>query len=162
MQTVLVLQLLVLVVVANATPVFAKKIFGAAFAWPLDGGIVLADGQPLLGASKTIRGVFLSFLVTPLFSMLMGLGWQLGVVVALSAMAGDMASSFVKRRMALPSSSKAIGLDQIPEALFPLLAARLLLPVTLLDVVAGTAIFFVGSVIVSRLLFKLRIRDEPY
>lgn len=162
MQTLLLLQLLVLVAVANATPVFAKKIFGSGLAWPLDAGIVFADGRPLLGASKTIRGVVLSVLVTLLTAVLLGLGWQVGLVVALSAMAGDIASSFVKRRMGLPPSSMAIGLDQIPEALFPLLAARLLLPVTFLDVVVGTVVFFAGSLIVSRFLFKLGIRDEPY
>jgi CDP-2,3-bis-(O-geranylgeranyl)-sn-glycerol synthase len=84
------------------------------------------------------------------------------VVVALSAMAGDIASSFVKRRMGLPPSSMAIGLDQIPEALFPLLAARLLLPVTIVDVAVGTAIFLAGSLVVSRILFTLGVRDEPY
>ncbi len=162
MQPVLVLQLLVLVAVANATPVFAKKILGSAFAWPLDGGIVFADGKPLLGASKTIRGVVLSVLVTLLVAVLLGLGWQIGLVVALSAMAGDIASSFVKRRMGLPPSSMAVGLDQIPESVFPLLAARLLLPVTLVDIVLGTAMFYVGSLVVSRILFKLRLRDEPY
>jgi CDP-2,3-bis-(O-geranylgeranyl)-sn-glycerol synthase len=162
MQPVLVLQVLVLVAVANATPVFAKKILGRALAWPLDGGAVFADGQRLLGTSKTIRGVVLSLLVTPLFAVLMGLGVQIGLVVALSAMAGDVASSFAKRRLGLPPSSKAIGLDQIPEALFPLLAVQLLLPLTIVDIVLGTAVFFAGSLVVSRILFKLSVRDEPY
>jgi len=162
MQPVLVLQLLVLVSVANAIPVFAKKILGSAFSWSLDGGTVFADGQRLLGASKTIRGAFLSVLITPLAAFLIGLGGQIGFVVALSAMAGDAASSFLKRRMGLPPSSKAIGLDQIPEAFFPLLAAQLLLPVTFVDIVVGTAIFFAASLIISRILFKLRVRDEPY
>ena len=162
MQPVLVLQLLVLVAVANATPVFAKKILGGAFAWPLDGGSVFTDGRPLLGASKTIRGVLLSVLVTSLAAVLVGLGEQVGLVVALSAMAGDVASSFVKRRLGLPPSSMALGLDQVPEGLFPLLAVRLLLPVTIVDIVVGTAVFFAGSLVISRILFKLNVRDEPY
>jgi len=162
MQPVLVLQLLVLVAVANAIPVFAKKILGRALSWPLDGGVVFVDGQRLLGASKTIRGVFLSVLTTPLAAVLIGLGGWVGLVVALSAMAGDVASSFVKRRMGLPPSNMAIGIDQIPEALFPLLAARLLLPVTIVDVAVGTAIFFAGSLVASRILFTLGVRDEPY
>ena len=68
----------------------------------------------------------------------------------------------MKRRLGLPSSSMAIGLDQIPESLFPLLAARWLFPVTFLDIVIGTVIFCVGGLALSRLLFKLRVRDEPY
>ena len=38
--------------------------------------------------------------------------------------AGDLFSSFVKRRLDLASSSMAIGLDHIPESFFPLLASR--------------------------------------
>src|SRR6478736_778738 len=53
------------------------------------------------------------------------------------AMAGDLFSSFVKRRLHLASSSMAIGLDHIPESLFPLLASRWLLPLNILDIVAG-------------------------
>ncbi|MGH6735453.1 MAG: CDP-archaeol synthase [Methyloceanibacter sp.] len=162
MQPVLILQLLILMAVANGTPVFAKKILGGAYAWPLDGGAVLADGGPLFGPSKTIRGIVLSLLATILAAVLMGLGWRLGLVVALAAMAGDLTSSFVKRRLGYPPSAQAIGLDQVPEALFPLIAAGLLVPVTPLGIAAGTAIFFVGSLVVSRILFKLRLRDEPY
>jgi CDP-2,3-bis-(O-geranylgeranyl)-sn-glycerol synthase len=89
------------------------------------------------------------------------LSWQVGLVVALSAMAGDLVSSFLKRRMGLRPSSQAIGLDQIPESLLPLLAARWLLPVTILDVLMGTALFLVGNLVVSRFLLKLNLWDKP-
>jgi hypothetical protein len=92
----------------------------------------------------------------------MGLPWQLGALVAALAIAGDLFSSFVMRRLGLPSSSMAIGLDQIPESLFPLLAARLFVPVSFLDVVVGVAIFFAGELVLSRILFHLNLRDRPY
>jgi len=162
MQPLLLFQLLLLVVVANAIPVFAKQLLGPRTAWPLDGGMTLSDGQPLLGASKTIRGVVLSILLTPVIALLLGLSWQVGLVVALSAMAGDLVSSFLKRRMGLRPSSQAIGLDQIPESLLPLLAARWLLPVTIVDVLVGTALFVVGNLVGSRFLLKLNLWDKPY
>ena len=162
MQTVLLLQLLLLVVVANATPVLAKKLLGPATAWPLDGGMRLSDGQPFLGASKTVRGVVFSVVLTPLVAILVGLSWKVGLVVALSAMAGDLLSSFAKRRMGRPPSSQAIGLDQIPESLFPLLAARWLVPITVVEALVGTVLFFIGSLLASRILFKLNLRDRPY
>ena len=37
-----------------------------------------------------------------------------------------------------------------------------LLPLTAFDVVIATVIFFVGALIVSRILFKLNIRERPY
>jgi CDP-archaeol synthase len=162
MHTVLILQLLILVAVANGAALIAKKVFGVRWAWPLDGGAKFADGRRLFGPSKTIRGIVLALLATLLAAVLMGLGWKVGAVVAVAAMAGDLFSSFVKRRLGLAPSSMAIGLDQIPESLFPLLASRLLLPVTLIDIAVGTAIFFVAVLALSRILFKLRVRDEPY
>ncbi len=57
MQSSLLLQLLILLVVANGTAVVAKKLFGGAFARPLDGGALFVDSQPLFGPSKTIRGL---------------------------------------------------------------------------------------------------------
>jgi len=162
MHPILILQLLTLVVVANATPVVAKKLLGKEFAWPLDGGVAFVDGRPLLGSSKTIRGIVVSLVVTPIAAALIGLGLEVGILVATTTMAGDLLSSFVKRRLGLRSSSMAIGLDQIPESLLPLIAASWLLPVTLVDIAAGTAIFLAGSLTLSRILFKLRIRDEPY
>ena len=52
-QPLVVVQLMVLLGLANGTPVIAKKILGTILARPLDGGMNLADGQPLFGDSKT-------------------------------------------------------------------------------------------------------------
>ena len=158
----LLLQLLILLVVANGAAVVAKKILGGALDRPLDGGALFVDGEPLFGPSKTIRGVVVSLLATSICAALMGLGWQIGSLIATFAVVGDLFSSFVKRRMRLASSSMAIGLDHIPESLFPLLASRLLLPLSILDIVVGVAVFVVGALILSPLLFKLNLRDEPH
>ena len=158
----LILQFLVLLTLANGTPVIAKKLLGDVFARPLDGHAVFLDGRPLVGPSKTIRGIVLSILVTTLCAPLIGLHWNTGFVVATMAMAGDLFSSFLKRRMNLPPSSQAIGLDQIPESLFPALACQSILELTVLDIVTVVAIFFIGEVILSRMLFKWGVRDRPF
>jgi len=162
MQAALLLQLLILLVVANGTAVVAKKLLGAAFTRPLDGGALFVDGQPILGPAKTIRGVVVSVLATSICAALMGLGWEVGALISTFAMAGDLFSSYVKRRLHLASSSMAIGLDHIPESLFPLVASRMLLPLSVLDIVAGVTIFVVGALILSPLLFKLNLRDKPH
>ena len=162
MQLLLIIKLLILVTVANGTPIVAKRLLGSTLSHPLDGGIVLADGYRLFGAAKTVRGIVLALLATPLAAVLLELSWCLGAVVAVAAMAGDLFSSFVKRRMGLAPSSKATGLDQIPESLLPLAASRFFVAVTVVDIVAGTVIFLAGSLILSRILFALRVRDQPY
>jgi len=162
MQLLLILQLLVLLAVANGTPVIAKDILGDQFAIPIDGGAKFADGRPIFGSSKTVRGIFLSILMTSALGPVVGLGWKIGALVASVAMAGDLFSSFLKRRMNLPDGGKATGLDQVPESLFPLLVCGSALPLTALDIVATTAIFFVGELVLSRLLYRFHLRDRPY
>jgi CDP-2,3-bis-(O-geranylgeranyl)-sn-glycerol synthase len=162
MQPILICKLVILLAVANGAPVFAKKLLGHALSAPLDGGMVFVDGRPLFGTSKTIRGVVMSVLMTPVGALLIGFDWKVGAVIAIGAMTGDLFSSFLKRRFGLPPSSMAIGLDQIPESILPMLACRLLLPVTALDIAVAVAAFFVGELILSRLLFMLHIRDKPY
>ena len=78
MQGSLLLQLLILLVVANGMAVVAKKLLGVAFARPLDGGALFVDGLPISGPAKTIRGVVASLLATSVCAALMGLGWEVG------------------------------------------------------------------------------------
>jgi CDP-diglyceride synthetase len=90
------------------------------------------------------------------------LEWKVGALIGIMAMVGDLFSSFLKRRMALPSSSMAVGLDQVPESLFPLAASRLLLPLSILDIAVAVIFFFIGDLMLSRILFALKIRDRPF
>jgi len=162
MQYLVVLQFLFLLALANGSPVVAKRIFGNYCSWPLDGNSKFVDGHPLFGPSKTVRGILVSIFVTSACAPLLGLTLKLGLVVATMAMAGDLFSSFLKRRLGLQPSSRVVGLDQIPESLFPLLACSQAFSLTALDIIAGTTIFFVGEVVLSRALFRLHVRDRPY
>ena len=153
---------MVLLTLANGTPVVAKKIFGHSLALPLDAGVAFFDGRPLFGPSKTIRGIVLSILVTTASAPLIGLDWRIGSIAAAAAMAGDLCSSFVKRRLNFPPSSQALGLDQLPESLLPLLACRGALSLTAADIVLGIGIFFIGEIALSRILYCAHLRDEPY
>jgi CDP-diglyceride synthetase len=162
MQPLVILQLLLLLMLANGTPVVAKKLLADRYAYPLDFNLTFADGRPLFGRSKTIRGVALAVLATTAGAPLIGLGWEIGVLVGGFAMAGDLVSSFSKRRLNLPPSSRATGLDQIPESLFPLLACRDLLALAVADIAVCGAMFVVGEVLLSRLLYAWHLRDRPY
>ena len=156
------LQLLVLLAVANTAPLLGKRALGDRLAWPLDGGLTFVDGRPLFGASKTLRGLVLALLATTAAGALVGPDWRIGALVAAGAMAGDLLSSFLKRRFGLMPSSRATGLDQVPEALLPLLVCRTALPLTLADIALLVALFFAGEVLFSRLFYRLGLRDRPY
>lgn len=77
-------------------------------------------------------------------------------------MLGDALSSFVKRRLGIESSGRATGIDQIPEALLPLIVVRGALELSLPEVAAITLAFFVLEIPLARLFFRLGLRDRPY
>ena len=154
--------LLLLLLVANGTPVVLKRVLGDRGARPIDGGRRFRDGRPLLGRSKTWRGLAGGLVATALAAWVLGAGAWLGALVALAAHLGDMASSFTKRRLAIASSGRALGIDQIPESLLPALATAWPLGLGVVDVALVVALFLVGELALSRLLFRLGIRDEPY
>ena|SRR5579864_8397152 len=162
MQALQILKILVLLALANGTPIAAKKILGARFSFPLDAGKNLWDGRPLFGPSKTVRGILVSIIITTACAPLIRLDITVGAIAAVAAMAGDLFSSFVKRRLNYPPSSQAIGLDQIPESLFPMLACRDALSLTIVDIALGVVIFFVGELVLSYLLHRLHLRETPY
>ena len=154
--------LLLLIVIANGAPVLATRLFGEWGAHPLDGGRVLADGHRLLGHSKTWRGVLAAALATGVGAVWLDWSWLIGVTVGVTAMLGDLLSSFTKRRLGMASSSMAPGLDQIPESLLPLLAVAGPLDlsrVAMLWIVLG---FVVLEVTLSPVFYWLGVRNRPY
>jgi CDP-2,3-bis-(O-geranylgeranyl)-sn-glycerol synthase len=162
MHPALVLKLLLLLMLANGAPIVLKDLLRRRFAYPVDGGVVLGDGRPLFGQSKTLRGVSIALIATALGSVVLGLGWKIGLIISAVAMAGDLCSSFIKRRLNVPASGRATGLDQIPESLLPLLAVRSQLSLNVWDILAGIGLFFVGELLLSILFYRLHLRDHPY
>ena len=156
------LRLLLLLAVANSAPIAAKHLLGKRWNTPLDAGLRFIDGRPLLGPSKTLRGFIAAVAATALAAALLGLPPGLGAYVGALAMLGDALSSFVKRRLGVASSGRATGIDQIPEALLPLLAVRSALDLSLLQVAAITLVFFLLEIPLARLFFRLGLRDRPY
>jgi CDP-2,3-bis-(O-geranylgeranyl)-sn-glycerol synthase len=155
-------RLLLLLAVANGGPIVAKRVFGSRWSAPLDFGLMFFDGRPLLGASKTVRGLVVAVLCTSVAATLLALPWWVGATVGACSMLGDALSSFVKRRLNIASSGRATGIDQIPEALLPMLVVRGMLGLSLLDVMAITAVFFALEIPLARLFFMLGLRDRPY
>jgi hypothetical protein len=154
--------LLLLIGIANAAPLFGHTLLRQRWAWPLDGGKRFFDGHRLLGNSKTIRGVVLALLITPVTALLLGLPPMAGVLIGSFAMIGDVLSSFTKRRLGLPPHSQALGLDQVPECLLPLLAVQPLFDLTMIEVLVMVAAFVVLELAISKVLYRLRLRDQPY
>ncbi len=101
---------------ANGAPV----LFGGGR--PIDGGRLFRDGKPIFGPRKTVRGFISGVLVGTVTAFCLGLAGLLpafpdalilGFLMGLGAMVGDLAGSFIKRRLNRPPGAPTPGLDQL-------------------------------------------------
>jgi len=148
----LVQQLVLLLVISNATPVIISLLAGRHWNRPLDGNRLFRDQRPLLGPSKTIRGVLGAVLVTALLAPLLSLTALEGAGFALLAMTGDLCSSFIKRRLGIASSRSAPLLDQLPETVLPLWAMQSALGADTYEMLTAVVLFIVLDLLLSRLI----------
>lgn len=155
-------HLLVLVIAANSAPVLAARLLGAVGAQPIDGNGRFFDGEPILGSSKTWRGLISAILLTAAVAPLLGYSLQTGALVACLAMLGDCLSSFTKRRLKLRSSAQAPLLDQLPEALLPGIVMKATFKLDWMNVVLVALAFLVIEVVFSKIFFRLGVRKRPY
>lgn len=153
---------ILLLLIANGSPVLIADIFRSRWAYPVDAGLRFFDQRPLLGKTKTWRGIIVAVLLTSLAALLLGQPWQLGAAFAALAMLGDLSASFLKRRLAIVESGRAWLLDQIPEALLPLLVLQGELGLSGRDIVLVVVIFILLDTLLSPLLYRLHLRKRPY
>ena len=155
------LQLLALLLVTNGLPILGNYILGSKNR-PLDGGYKLTDKQHLFGPSKSWGGLLFSVSLTPFAALAIGQEMLFGLYFSLAAMAGDLVSSFLKRRLKLPSSARCYGIDQIPESLLPLLVSTHYLNIDSKQIFLTIILFIIAAVLLSRILFLMNIKNRPY
>ncbi|WP_097103800.1 CDP-archaeol synthase [Nitrosomonas ureae] len=113
-MTIELLQLLLLLIIANGAPILTRILLNNQWNAAIDFGAKMADGNPVLGASKTWRGILATLLITSIVALIFGYTAEVGILIAMGTISGDLFSSFVKRRLGMVPSSKAPLLDQIP------------------------------------------------
>ena len=113
-------------------------------------------------ASKTWRGLVAALLACAVAGPLMGFSLGFSLLFAALAMAGDLLSSFIKRRCALEPSDQFLGVDQIPEAFLPCIFAVIVTGLQWWWAILLPLLFAVLELLVSGPLYKLKIRKRPY
>ncbi|KPV61500.1 MAG: hypothetical protein AOA65_2317 [Candidatus Bathyarchaeota archaeon BA1] len=118
---------------ANAAPV----IFGGGR--PIDAGKTFSDGRPILGSHKTFQGFFFGLFIGTAVGFALNALLQynilLGFMLSLGALVGDLAKSFIKRRMNRAPGSPLPIADQLDFILGALLLSLPVSPPPLLSVV---------------------------
>jgi hypothetical protein len=140
-----------LLATSNALPWLLGNALGTRGAAPLDFGLHWRDGERLFGAHKTWRGLAGAVVGSSLVGWLAGLSPGVGAAFGALAMAGDLLSSFVKRRLRLKPGHDVPGLDQLPECLVPLIALVHPLGLDVVAIAVLTAAFVLGHLLIARL-----------
>jgi CDP-2,3-bis-(O-geranylgeranyl)-sn-glycerol synthase len=153
-------EMVLLLVIANATPVITAGLLGKHLNQPLDGNRVFIDRRPWLGPSKTWRGLLSALLVTSLMAPLFGLTIVQGALFGLLAMLGDLLSSFMKRRTGKSPGTSVPLLDQLPEALLPLGVMRPVFAASWLEILAAALAFMLIDLALSHALRQLHKNDQ--
>lgn len=156
------IKLMTLLIIANGAPILARRLAGNRLALPIDFSRQWFDRRALFGKTKTWRGLASALLVTPIASQFIFSSWLPGLLVAIGAMSGDLISSFIKRRLNIKPSDQAMFLDQLPEALLPLILVSYQITLTWQEILLISLVFVAIELLLSRLLFRLHIRDRPY
>jgi predicted MPP superfamily phosphohydrolase len=149
----------------NFLPPLANVIWGERFNKPIDGGRFFFDQQRIFGNHKTIRGALCSLLGGTAAAPLLGVDFRVAAVASVLTMAGDLLSSFIKRRMNKPCGSNVIVFDQTFEVLFPVLFLKRFLQLTWIQILTILLLFIViaylGSCFWSFVMFRAPQENYP-
>ena len=156
------IHLLLLIIIANGAPIILRSLMKSRLNSPVDFGYRLPDNYPLLGKSKTWRGVAGAIVFTSVGAVLLGYPLTTGFLVAIYAVAGDLLSSFIKRRLGMAPSSMAPLLDQVPESLFPALMLQDVFELNMESIIILVCAFVIAELLLSYVFYKLGIRKQPY
>ena len=149
----------------NFLPPLANILLGEKFARPLDRGALWLDNRPLLGPNKTLRGVFVAVAGGVWAAPLFGVPVFAGLLTALLVVAGDLATSFVKRRLGSASGQIVFGLDQFLESSMPAFylkgVAGLSWPEAGASVLLFIIVAYAGSLVWSFLVYRTPAENYP-
>lgn len=148
---------LLLAFVTNTAAWLAGHLVPARWRLPLDGGASLWDRQRILGNHKTWAGLIAGLLACGVVAMLLRQPFLLGAAFGALSLAGDCASSFIKRRLRILPGAEIPLLDQLPEALVPLLVLAHPLGLSMAAVLAVAAVFALADLA----LVELRHARQP-
>jgi len=142
--------------IANATPV----ILGGG--GPLDGDRNWADGKPLLGDHKTIRGT-LSGLAAGFIVGLAQRSLMRGALLSIGAIGGDLIVSFFKRRINLKPGALLPIADQMGFIVFAVILVSLAEPALTWDRAVGIlAATLPIHYLTNVLAWLLKLKSNPW
>ncbi len=145
---------------------------------PLDLGRKLGDRRRVFGDGKTFEGFFLGIFIALIIALVQGtmqkavafppglnpvqMTPQLGLALGAGAMLGDLAASFVKRRMGKEKGEPVLFLDQLDFIAGSLLLSSFIVSLSALHIILLAVLTMVLHRLTNLGAYKLRLKDRPY
>ncbi len=149
--------------VANGSPVFVKR------GTPIDGGRHFKDGRRVLGDGKTWEGLALGIIFgwTIAYDMFLFFNCSIkvlirGALAVVGALLGDIAASFIKRRVGLNRGEPALFLDQLDFYVGATLFMWPIEPPPLDVVLFGVVLTLVLHISANYIAYVLGLKDVPW
>jgi CDP-2,3-bis-(O-geranylgeranyl)-sn-glycerol synthase len=147
---------------------------------PIDGGRKLW-GQPLFGPGKSWEGLvfgtiiggliglvemlaypYLPFGISPVLLNIVPMSIFLGFLLGFGAMFGDVAGSFIKRRLKIPRGKPAIILDQEDFLAGALAFSLVLVPIEIDWIILLAVITPVIHLVANGIGYLLKVKKQPW
>lgn len=148
---------LVLLIASNGVPWAAGRLLHGRWAAPLDLGVTIG-GERVFGSHKTWRGLVSAAVACAGAGLALGVSWWVGCLFGVLSLLGDALSSCIKRRLHQPPGTDILLLDQLPEALLPMVCLRDRLGLDGLEVALVAATFVVLDAVSVRVRHGMRRR----
>jgi CDP-2,3-bis-(O-geranylgeranyl)-sn-glycerol synthase len=162
---------------ANMAPVMVKKTFNK-LAFPIDFNRKI-NNKPVFGKNKTFRGLIFGVLFAIITAFIQFLfyrnniftdisiadysGWLLlGFLMGAGAVLGDLAESFVKRRMNYKPGKSFIPWDQTDFVIGALIFVYPIIMLSLNKIIIILLLSFVLHIIVNHIAFYIGVRKERW
>ncbi len=141
---------------------------------PIDFGKNFFDEKPVLGRGKTFRGTFsgvffavlgafLLQLVFPQVNAIMSVGYlAYGALLAVGAVLGDFAGSFLKRRLSIERGKSVFLLDQLDFVLGGFVLGGLLMFPSTLEMLFLFAFTMLAHVLGNWIAFFVKMKKDPW
>jgi len=161
--------------VANTAPLIVKNIVRSRH--PIDFGKTFIDGRRVFGDSKSWEGLVAGVITGALVGVLLAPVFQgrymetalSGLLQGTAAMLGDLANSFLKRRIGLKPGAPLPVLDQVSFVVTALLVVHLLNLDSLVGVRVGLAesaavlvLALVLHPLTNYVAYLLKLKEVPY
>lgn len=147
---------------ANGAPVLVRGSI------PLDLGFKFFDGERIFGDGKTFEGLFSGLVITLYTAYTISVILEGPLIIPLVAsgvggLFGDLAGSFIKRRMSIPRGRPAPILDQSDFVVGATLALYFSgHPPTFEVFISALAASIVLHILTNRIAYKLGLKDVPW